>query len=526
MATWMLYSAGVAVLIACAANAADVLFRAVRIPLRWVWLSAMVATLLLSGVALLRMQAPAPVAERGNVLLPTPLDIATEDTRGTVALAFQFVAGLGRELRTFTTSGVERMYAMTRTLSGERVVTLLAGLWIAASIVLLLFFHSTLMRMARSRRSWREHSIDDISVLVSPAAGPALVGLVHPAIVVPVWLLAETPDRQRLVVQHEQEHLRAHDHAFIALACLIACLLPWNPALWWMLRRTRLAVELDCDARVLRRGAKAHSYGSLLLDIAGRTPSRPFGAPAIADSRSHLERRIIAMTEMARTPRLARSVAAGAAAMLLGLAACTADMPTAAEIDDLDVAEAQMQAEKLGFVMTSTEGGETLFYVDGVLVSEEEATSILAENIASIEVVKGEAAKRIYGDSGATGMVRMRTLAAKGQLDTAVLYKRRVPLTAADAAAASERESKVRMRVAEMAPTRAREKAPMRIGEESPLIILDGVTQPASFALNSLSPESIESVEVLKGTAARALYTDARAINGVILITTKKGGSR
>jgi len=55
-------------------------------------------------------------------------------------------------------------------------------------------------------------------------------------------------------------------------------------------------------------------------------------------------------------------------------------------------------------------------------------------------------------------------------------------------------------------------------GSGSPLVLIDGV--PGSFyALNS---DDIESMEVLKDAASTAIY-GARAANGVILITTKKG---
>ncbi|WP_309672807.1 TonB-dependent receptor plug domain-containing protein [Gemmatimonas sp.] len=52
------------------------------------------------------------------------------------------------------------------------------------------------------------------------------------------------------------------------------------------------------------------------------------------------------------------------------------------------------------------------------------------------------------------------------------------------------------------------------------LLIVDGKTVESSV-LNSLSPESIETVEVMKGEAAKSLYGDA-GVNGVIKVTTKK----
>jgi len=51
---------------------------------------------------------------------------------------------------------------------------------------------------------------------------------------------------------------------------------------------------------------------------------------------------------------------------------------------------------------------------------------------------------------------------------------------------------------------------------------LEGTSAPNSLV--SLNPDDVESVEILKGAAAAAIY-GARAANGVILITTKKGHS-
>lgn len=70
----------------------------------------------------------------------------------------------------------------------------------------------------------------------------------------------------------------------------------------------------------------------------------------------------------------------------------------------------------------------------------------------------------------------------------------------------------------------------------APLIVIDGFAtsgvshEPNSFygsgstdnALNSLNPNDIESIEVLKDASSTAIY-GARAANGVILITTKRG---
>ncbi|MDN3551740.1 SusC/RagA family TonB-linked outer membrane protein [Mucilaginibacter aquaedulcis] len=61
------------------------------------------------------------------------------------------------------------------------------------------------------------------------------------------------------------------------------------------------------------------------------------------------------------------------------------------------------------------------------------------------------------------------------------------------------------------------------VGNNQALLVVDGVTTDLSY-MNSINPNDIESVNVLKGANAAALYGSA-ASNGVILVTTKKGQS-
>ena len=58
------------------------------------------------------------------------------------------------------------------------------------------------------------------------------------------------------------------------------------------------------------------------------------------------------------------------------------------------------------------------------------------------------------------------------------------------------------------------------LNNSSPLVIIDGV----EGSLNSVSPQDVETVSVLKDAASSAIY-GSRAANGVILITTKSGKS-
>lgn len=56
-------------------------------------------------------------------------------------------------------------------------------------------------------------------------------------------------------------------------------------------------------------------------------------------------------------------------------------------------------------------------------------------------------------------------------------------------------------------------------GSGSPLIVVDGVIVPSLYGINT---EDVESIDVLKDAASAAIY-GARASNGVILVTTRRG---
>ncbi len=59
------------------------------------------------------------------------------------------------------------------------------------------------------------------------------------------------------------------------------------------------------------------------------------------------------------------------------------------------------------------------------------------------------------------------------------------------------------------------------INNNSPLYVIDGV--PTQGTLNQINPSDIESMQVLKDASAASIY-GARAANGVVIITTKRGG--
>ena len=87
----------------------------------------------------------------------------------------------------------------------------LAALWVAASPLLLLRLLRSLRALTHARRHAEESTLDGVSVLVTPALGPAAIGTRHPRIIVPRWLFDLDEPLRAFVLRHEQEHCRPRE---------------------------------------------------------------------------------------------------------------------------------------------------------------------------------------------------------------------------------------------------------------------------------------------------------------------------
>jgi hypothetical protein len=172
-------------------------------------------------------------------------------------------------------------------------------------------------------------SMSSVPVRVTADIGPAIVGVLGYQIVVPRWCLSLEDHEQSLIVAHERQHALAFDPALICVGALAVLLVPWNVSLWYLMRRLRASIELDCDARVLAQTPDVHTYGTLLLRVGARSPSTPLFAAALGETASQLERRLRVMST--RGNRISRPLVAisAVATFLLLAAAARAPRPEA-----------------------------------------------------------------------------------------------------------------------------------------------------------------------------------------------------
>lgn len=409
IASWMLNSLLVGGFVCIAAVAAERIVGMWNGPRRLVWVAAMAITLVVPARLATNRQ---PLRER-SVAAVTRAERAAVGTRRKPPVTAE--PALLMRIRSYEYQFAKRMERPARVV------------WVATSTLFAAAFLFATLRVRRERRTWTETKVGGHPVLVTPDVGPALVGFLDPRIVVPRWALDLGPLERQFMLHHELEHLGAEDPRLLMIAGLLLVVFPWNAALWWMRQRLRLAIEIDCDTRVVQTCGAPREYGLFLLAVGERrTRSLPLAA-SLAERRSFLERRIRAMTTQRPRYRLLAS---------LPLAAICAGAMTLA-------AQTPQPAGAFVFRVTPTTAP-----ADRIQLSTDHVRALLASRYPG--VVDGSANENLLtvvisstGQLVATGMTRVAFAYLKPTSDGArvdsaqVIEQRLVAMTRAARAAVS-----------------------------------------------------------------------------------------
>lgn len=506
---WMMYLLIVSALAAGAALAAEAALRLYRRPARWAWAIALLVSVGLPALAF---------------LLPRAFAGGTPSLGGGVALPALVVGGTGT-LETIAADPAAWEWV-------ARIEPLVAAFWALSTCVAAALVGVSALRLRRERREWCRESVEGEPVLLSEDRGPAVVGLFSGSVVLPRWIAELEEDALCAVLLHEREHLRAGDHRLFAVAIAAVLVAPWNPVLWWQLRRLRLAVECDCDARVLARGVSLATYGASLLRVGTRLSRATWGMAAFAEPRSHLERRVEMMTRKPSRLRSPKAIASAvASAGLLFLACETPVVRVSADASLGETAPAPTRAGP-GEPGDPSAGPTSLPY----------DTPPRLENGPEVQAALGEAYPPALRDAGVGGRVILwmhvdedgrvaetvvKESSGHPELDEAA---RGVAATMAFTPARNE-GSPTEVWVAQTITFDPGFTAREALGywdrppEERPLLVIDGVIRSDDPTLAEIDELDIERVEIIRGQAARGLY-GSRARNGVVEITTKGGVER
>jgi TonB-dependent SusC/RagA subfamily outer membrane receptor len=172
-----------------------------------------------------------------------------------------------------------------------------------------------------------------------------------------------------------------------------------------------------------------------------------------------------------------------------------------------------------------------LYIVDGKEY-EGKTGEIDTENIGRIDVLKGESGFKLYGDKGKNGVVLITTkkvdnntnlekIEDSGSGNTKNIQSQNGGFTISGGMNGTMQKGSENVTITPSTQNGITIKATGGLTGQ-PIYFVDGV-ETTSTILNELSPDSIESISVLKDKSATALYGE-KGKNGVILITTKKYG--
>jgi beta-lactamase regulating signal transducer with metallopeptidase domain len=271
MLKWMLYATLVALTAGLAAVAWERAASLCRFPSRWAWVAALTLS---ASIPLVHALAPVNVSERFLEVV-----VASSTTNFDNAAS----GDLSVQMPVIQNAVVQRFDRW------------LGVAWLCSSAIAALMFALGLHAVRREQRLGSRSVVAGHPVVITESFGPAVIGLTNPTILLPGWIRLMSARQSEMVIAHELQHVQARDQWLIAVAICALMVFPWNVALWWQLKRLRLAIELDCDQRVLRTRFVPVEYGQVLVDAASLGAHDAAVAPALIESTSSLEKRIRTM---------------------------------------------------------------------------------------------------------------------------------------------------------------------------------------------------------------------------------------
>jgi beta-lactamase regulating signal transducer with metallopeptidase domain len=208
----MAYLLLIAALMGLAAHLGERLCVELGWPRRSAWLVALVASMVLPAFALLYGATPSTATP--VLSLPPLLDQIPAIGRGSAITATETAAATAfnwPDWRAFDST--------------------LAALWILSSGALLLLYLLAAWRVRGITRRAQSFAIGNRTVLVSDRLGPAVLGFFKARIVLPRWLAEQDSGLRSQVLNHEGEHIAAHDQLALLAGLLLVAVMPWNIAL-------------------------------------------------------------------------------------------------------------------------------------------------------------------------------------------------------------------------------------------------------------------------------------------------------
>ena len=337
------------------------------------------------------------------------------------------------------------------------------------------------------------------------------------------------------ILTHEKAHIDLRHSWDILFVDIITALQWFNPAMWMLKADLRAIHEFEADDAVLRSGADVKEYQYLLIR---KAVSKSGYSVANSFNHSTLKARITMMLNQKSSrkgawkalyvlPLVGISLAATAETKVdyqyepqetfkarivevhdtTDLKVIKISNESQAHIPIVGVYGAipaddqyfEKQAEKVKVVLSEAgadPGGKPIYIIDGQVQSDDfDINGLNPDFIGKVEVWTPENAEKEFGEKGKNGVVEITS---------------KEPVTIGSTA-----DGSVKVQYIALDGSMESSEVPQ------PLYVIDGQVMPEDYNLNTIDPEDIESISVLKDGKQTEVYGE-RAKDGVICITLKK----
>ena len=334
------------------------------------------------------------------------------------------------------------------------------------------------------------------------------------------------------ILTHEKAHIALRHSWDILFVDMITSLQWFNPAMWMLKADLRAIHEFEADDAVLRSGADVKEYQYLLIR---KAVSKSGYSVANSFNHSTLKARITMMSNKKSSRK-----GAWKALYVLPLVGISLSVTAETKVDyqyeplkarivevhdttdvkvikisnqsqeDIPIAGVygaipaddqyfEKQAAKVKVVLSEAgadPSGKPIYIIDGQVQSDDfDISGLNPDFIGKVEVWTPENAEKEFGEKGKNGVVEITS---------------KEPVTIDSTA-----DGSVKVQYIALDGSMESSEVPQ------PLYVIDGQVMPEDYNLNTIDPEDIESISVLKDGKQTEVYGE-RAKDGVICITLKK----
>jgi hypothetical protein len=343
-------------------------------------------------------------------------------------------------------------------------------------------------------------------------------------------------ENAREILSHEMAHIKCLHSADIIIAEIMRIVHWFNPAAWLLKQEIRNIHEFQADEQVINSGIDAKQYQLLLIKKA--VGDRLY---TMANSFNHskLKNRITMITK-----KKSNRMASLKAMFVLPLTLLAVVVFATEKVNTAMIPISEVKVTDFIQNETTKKISKSVM----IVLSGDKASSVNGDKVATVNgdkvpFAKGDIVAFAKGDKAdSTKKVKVRmvlndkdsskmvySIASKDSLKSSVIVIDNNKIIKA------ENKNEIILVTGEMSVVRVTsaddkklvtgEKSVVRVtsaDDQKPLIVVNGEIKKPAFDISNYSPESIQSISVLKGEKALLKYGD-KGNNGVIEITLKEG---